>query len=133
MHSCRRLARTRQTRCQRTRTLIAPRCTSNSMNCGGSLITAPTLTGTNDAAVLGSLSNSRLHLCTRLALIPWAIATVATEAPGVAHSQRLVMPPARTPLSFFLGVHLASLVDTILVVAAIELKTGLPDAYAPRA
>jgi hypothetical protein len=113
---------------QRTRTLVVPRCTSNPMNCAGSLITAPTVTGTHDAAVLRSPSNSRLHLCTRLALIPWAIATAATNAPcaaaapchvaGVCVAWHLPWCPLGSPL-----------VDTILVFNAGDIKTGSPDAY----
>ncbi len=78
---------------QRTCTATGPRCRSTSMNRGISTaggVSGTTLTGTNALAMATSRSRAakRLHLWTRLAFRPWLIATLATEAPGAAHSAR---------------------------------------------
>jgi hypothetical protein len=46
--------------------------------------------------------------------------------------QLFLVPPPRAQLGLLLGVHLTSLVDTILASAALLLKMGSPDAYARR-
>ena len=43
--------------------------------------------------------------------------------------QLVVVSAARAPLGVFVGVHLTSLVDTILAGATAVFKTGWPDAY----
>jgi hypothetical protein len=43
--------------------------------------------------------------------------------------QLAAVPPAQSPLGAFVGVHLISLVDTILAASWQPLKMGSPDAY----
>ncbi|MBP7407039.1 MAG: hypothetical protein KA973_19215, partial [Candidatus Microthrix sp.] len=45
----------------------------------------------------------------------------------------VVVSASRSPLGVFLGVHLTSLVDTILAGAQARFKMGWPDAYGPPA
>ena len=78
---------------QRMRTFKPARCSSWSMNSRVSLTTCDEAiwTGMNGGSACASCVDSfstawLFHCCTRLSFRPWVIATLATDAPGSAHS-----------------------------------------------
>jgi hypothetical protein len=85
-------------------------------------------------AVAAALRSRLRQLWTMLALMPWAIATCATEAPGWAQSARIFVLSSglcwrRVRLGVVVIVSITLLMDTIVVGYDFAFKMGWPGAY----